>query len=275
MFSIISGTFFAFSSLLARKVLKGKKDAWAYSFWFSLIGTIISFFAILFDYRGSSNLPLWALLFFIGILIVVHNLLNFTASHYLEASIKGSITKFRLIWTFLIGVIFLHDELTLLKLAGTIFTVLAGLLVVFKYKKLKLSRGILFAFVATIIFSTVIALYKVVLQEFNPATLTFFVFLIPTVINFIIMPNSTTRIRKFFLEEWRLLIPAATLAAFANLSMNFALAQGEISRVSVIIEAFLVVTLIGEHFILKEKKNWLIKLIAVILAVIGAVLIKA
>jgi uncharacterized membrane protein len=56
--------------------------------------------------------------------------------------------------------------------------------------------------------------------------------------------------------------------------MNYALSLGEASKTLVIIESFLVVTLIGEHLFLKERDSLSVKIIAVILATLGAVLIR-
>jgi len=56
--------------------------------------------------------------------------------------------------------------------------------------------------------------------------------------------------------------------------MNQGLSLGEASRVLVLIESFLVVTLVGEHLFLKEREHLNTKIIAVVAATIGAVLIR-
>ena len=56
--------------------------------------------------------------------------------------------------------------------------------------------------------------------------------------------------------------------------MNYSLSAGDATKTLVIIEAFLVVALVGEHLIFKEKEHFMIKALAVVLAVTGAILIR-
>ncbi|MCR4329348.1 MAG: DMT family transporter [Candidatus Roizmanbacteria bacterium] len=129
-------------------------------------------------------------------------------------------------------------------------------------------------FSSTIFYAIVIILYKYLFQTFNSQSLTFFIFLFPMLINLLVMPNSINRIVTLAKTDGKFVFIACALGGFANLAMNYALSIGEVSRVLVIIESFLIVTLVGEHLVLKEKKNLAIKLVAVILAIMGAVLIR-
>lgn len=88
------------------------------------------------------------------------------------------------------------------------------------------------------------------------------------------MPNSLKRITKMMQESKLSVILACALGAFANLTMNYALTLGEASKVLVIIEAFLIITLVGEHIFLKEKDHLITKIIAAIIVVAGAILIR-
>ena len=49
---------------------------------------------------------------------------------------------------------------------------------------------------------------------------------------------------------------------------------GDAASVVVITEAFLVLVLVGEHIVLKEKEQAWVKAAAVVLATVGAVLIQ-
>ena len=210
----------------------------------------------------------------VGILIVTHNLLSFKSTNNLEPSLQGSISKFRLLWVLIIGVIFLNESLDWLKVIGTLLTILAGIATVYKLKKIKVKKSIGYAFLATIVYGVVIGLYKILFKDFNSVTLTFLIFFIPAILNLIIMPNSLRRILSLAKHQGKLVFTATLFGGLGNLALNHALSISEVSRSLVINEVFLIIVLAGEHFFLKEKKDLTKKLLAVILATLGAIFIR-
>ncbi len=273
LYVILSGVFYTAQGLLTRHILKGEKDSWAFSFYFSFIGAVVSFPFMLVSPHLPSSISGWILGICISLLIVAHNFFNFRASNTLEASIVGAVTKFRLIWVFILGIIFLHEAFTFAKTLGILFTILAGWLIVKKFKSIHQSKGILYTFISTIIYAVIIVLYKYLFTFFNVTSATFFiVFLFPAIINIIIMPRFKERVIKIMRHDGKFVLLATGLGGFANLAINQSLSLGEVSRVTVINEAFLISVLIFEHLLLKERSNMKTKLIAVILAVVGAIL---
>jgi drug/metabolite transporter (DMT)-like permease len=273
-FAVLSGFLYTIQSLTTRHVLRSHNDAWAFSFYFSAVGALVSLPFMLLSPKIGFTLSAWTLLIIAGLFIVGQNLLNFSSSKYLEASLQGAITKFRLIWVFLFGIVILHEHGTAAKTIGTILTVIAGLLILQKFKKPQSIQGIVYALAAAILYAIVIVLYKYLFASFNAVSLTFFIFLIPAIVNIVIMPQSISRIRRLYQDRKNAVLYACIAGGFANLAMNQALALGEASRVLVIIEAFLVLTFVGEHIFLKERTHSLIKIIAVSLATVGAILIR-
>ena len=273
----MSGVFFTGSDLISRYVLKDKvTDHWAFSFYFSFVGALVNLPLMIINFKAPAGSNLWWMLFAVGTLIVINNFLFFRAQKFINPSLLGVLSKFRLLWILLLGVFILHESLTLNKGLGTLLVIVAGLLLI-KYKKSQtkiFNKGMLYGFLATFFYAVVIILYKFLLEGFSPATLTFMIFAIPAVINFIVMPNRMSRISTLAKTKGQWVLLACALGAFANLFMNSALNIGEATQVIVIIESFLVAVLIGEHFILKEKKNAIQKLIAVTLAIVGAILVK-
>jgi drug/metabolite transporter (DMT)-like permease len=160
------------------------------------------------------------------------------------------------------------------KILGTVLTILAGLIIVKGLKSKANAKGVLMAFSATLVYATVIILYKFLFKDFNSQSLTFFIFAIPSIINIVIMPNGLKRVVTLAKVDGMNVFLACLLGAFANLAMNHALSLGEVSRVNVTIESFLIATLIGESLILKEKDNMTTKIVAVFMSIIGAVLLR-
>lgn len=272
--ALASGSFYTISGLISRHVLRKKTDAWAFSFFFSAVGAIVSIPFFLSNAKVAISIGPWLLMVLVGAMIVIHNWLNFSSTKYLEASVQGTIVKFRLVWAFLLGVIFLHESLTMYKAVGTILAVLAGWLVVTKFKRPGFSKGVFFAFASTFVYAAVILFYKFLFSSFSSQALTFFIFLIPAMINVIAMPDSIQRITTMLKEDGGMVVIACALGGLANQAMNYALSVGEISRVLVVIESFLVATLVGEHLFLKEREHLKEKLIAVASAIASAVLMR-
>lgn len=274
-YALLAGALYTGQGLVTRHILRKQQDAWAFSFYFSLVGALVSLPFML----ASPKIPLtwqpWALALVVGFLIVGQNLLNFKASNFIEASLSGAITKFRLVWVFVLGLLVLHEMFSWQKLIGTLLAVGAGLVIIHQFKRPKSFQGVALAFFATLFYAIVIILYKYLFASFNSVSLTFFVtFLPPVLINLVIMPRSLQRIKKIVKEDGKLVFLACGFGALANLALNKGLSLNEATSVLVIIEAFLVVTLVGEHVFLKEKEQVWIKVIAVLLATVGAVLIR-
>lgn len=274
IWALLSGLFYTASGLITRYVLKGNKDSWAFSFYFSFIGALISLPFILNQYQGGKSWQIWVLTFLVGILIVGHNWLNFKSSNYLEASVGGAILKLRLAWVLIFSIIFFQESFSWYKLAGTSLAVFAGIIIIRGIKRPNSVKGTLLAFSSTVVYAAVIMFYKILFKEFNAVTLTFFIFLIPSVLNFIIMPKAIHRLEKIIRLNGKVVILACGLGGLANLAMNQGLSGAEATKVLVIIESFLVLALVGEHLWLKERTYLPVKIAAVIAATAGAILIR-
>lgn len=259
---------------MTRHVLRGQKDAWAFSFYFSLIGAAVSLPFMLAAPQLATTWQPWALMILVGLLIVGQNLLNFKSSNHIEASLSGAITKLRLVWVFLLSLLVLGSDFSWQKLLGTVLAVAAGLVIIHKFKRPNSLSGVGFAFSATILYAIAIILYEKLFASFNAPTITFLIFFIPAILNVVLMPRALERIKKIFKEDWLMVSLACGLGAFANLAFIQGLALGDATSVLVITEVFLVVTLVGEHVFLKEKEQLWIKVAAVVLATAGAILIQ-
>ena len=275
LFSILASILFTAGSLLSRHLLKSLKDPWAYSFWFSFGGALICLPLFLL----SPSIPMswlpWLLVVVMGGLVVAHNLLLFTALHYIEVSVSGSIMKLRLVWVYILGALFLNEPATPVKLIGICLIIAAAFFVFHKFKQKNSLKGIVLVLVASIFNATGITLVKYLLGFFNSVSLTFFAgFLASAVINMLIMPKFVQRATRIIKERGRLIFLSAGLGGFANLLFNKALELGEATRVVLVVEAFLIITLVGESMILKEKDRLWVKAVAVMLATAGAVLVS-
>ncbi|HYD35448.1 MAG TPA: DMT family transporter [Vitreimonas sp.] len=272
-FALLAGSFYTLSGLATRYVLKGSKDAWAFSFWFSAVGAIVSLPFALYQPVWQPSTFSWVLTLVMGALIMLHNWLSFRASNYLTASVSGTITKLRLVWVFLLGVVLTREPFSFFTLVGVLLTIMSSAVIFGTFRKLSVGKGLNLAVAATVVYACIVTINKSLFTSFSPDIVTFFIFFVPAVLNLLLMPNSVSRVSELLTSDRRGVMLACGTGALANLAMVRAFALGQVTAVVVIIEAFLLVTLVGEHFWLKERSQVLEKVSGVILAVLGAMLI--
>jgi drug/metabolite transporter (DMT)-like permease len=275
LLTLLTGLFFTAEGLAKRYVLRAQTDVWAFSFFYSLVGTVITLPFIVLAPTVPTTPSAWTLTVFIGALIVANNWLLFKASAKLEASLVGSLHKLRLVWIYALGLVFLHETFSLTKFWGTLLTVVAGLVIIHGFRRPKSMQGAALAVAATFFNAAIIIVAKHMLGTLSVISLTFFgFFLVPLIINFICMPRAWQRITALRTAGLKGVLLACTLGALANLTLIGALSLNDATSTVVITEAFLILILVGEHVILKEKEYLWVKLVSVILAIGGAILIQ-
>lgn len=247
----------------------------AFSFYFSLIGALVTLPFMLASPTIPTTWESWALILLMGILIVSHNLLHFKSSNHLEASVGGAVSQVKLVWVFVLGVVLAHELFTWEKVLGIIFTVAAGVVILGKLKRPKKFEGVGLVLVSTFFYAAIIILYTYIFASFNAVSATFFAaFLAPAIVNLLIMPKAIVRLGTIIKSDGKMVLLACVTGALANLTLIYGLSLGDATKVLIILEAFLIVTLVGEHIFLKEKEQLWVKGVAVLFAVIGALFIR-
>jgi drug/metabolite transporter (DMT)-like permease len=273
--SVLAGGLFTTENLARRRLLIRNNDSWAFSFYYSLIGAVISLPVMLFKPELPQSLSQWLLAGLVGVLIVGNNVLLFRATAELEVSFVGTLLKLRLVWVFLLGILFVHDHFSWLKLTGTSAVVVSGMIVARGVRRRSATPAVMMVLVATLFNAGIIVTSSYLLQSMNVVSFTFIATFLPALIfNYILMPKARTRIVAMYKQSWRNVAVVCALGSLSNFALNGALATGDAGRVVVMNEAVLIFVAFGEHLILKEKDFLGLKLIGVPLAVLGAVLIQ-
>jgi drug/metabolite transporter (DMT)-like permease len=273
--ALLTGFLYTAEELTKRYVLRAQIDTWAFSFFYSFIGSVVTLPFLILSFRVSNSVSDWLIAIVISACIVANNWLFFTASGKLEASLVGSVMKLRLVWIFLLGLIVLHEPFSWTKLLGTLLTVGAGLVIIQGFRRPKSSRGVMLAVAATSFNGAVIILAKQLLGTFSAISLTFFAFfLTPLIMNYVLMPHASARIRQLSSAGLKGIILTCALGALANLTLIGALSLADATSTVVFTEACLILILVGEHIFLKEREYVWVKVVSVILALSGALLIQ-
>ena len=273
--SVLAGGLFTAESLAQRRLLKGNGDAWAFAFYYSLIGAVISLPVMLVDPELPQSPGEWLLAVLIGALIVGNNVLLFRATAQLEVSFVGTLLKLRLVWVFLLGILFVHDDFSWARLAGTAAVVLSGVLVAHGMRRRGSSSAIMLVLAATLFNAAIIVTSSYLLDSMNVASFTFFATFLPaTILNYVLMPDARQRVATMYAQHRQKVLFVCGFGALSNFALNGALATGDAGQVVVMSEAVLIFVAFGEHLILREKEYLGLKLVGIPLAVFGAVLIQ-
>ncbi|MGV8162258.1 MAG: EamA family transporter [Candidatus Nanoarchaeia archaeon] len=273
IFALIAGIFFAVTSLLTRAYAKKRKDAWIMSFYFSFLCALILLPFFIYEFKFVNTWVFWGGLLLMGGILVVNNLVWFKASQTIDASTQSTISKLRLLWIALAGFFIFNDVLNIKIIIGMGLILLASVLVL-DFKQWKISRsGVILIIISTFTITIYAILLKKLIGSAGALTLTFLVCFIPAMMNAMVIPNFFTRAKKAF-SSIKLILAMSVAGVVANLALIKALSYNSLSGVYFIMDASLIVVLVGEHFFMNEKSRLGWKIVAVILAIAGAILIR-
>lgn len=276
VFSILAGALFAVESLLQRFHLRKQKDVWTFALFYGLIGSLTTLPFMLASPKIPTEPGPWLLSALVGLLVVGNNMLFFKATGLIEVSLLNSLLKLRLVWVFAFGLLFLGESFSWEKLVGTFLVILAGWLIFHSFKRPGSVKGITLLLAMSVVNATIIILFKYLLSSYNAVSLTFFVAFLPsTIFTFILAPKALHKIKSVFrTNDWRVIFLACSAGALSGLALITALSLNSATSVLIINEVFLILVLVGEHIVLKEKEQAWIKVATIILAIAGAVLIQ-
>lgn len=277
LFVVIAGVLFSLEGLIGRHVLRNQNDFWTYSFFFSAVGALVSLPFFLASPRIPAvveNLDVWLLALLAVILLVAHNALAFASMRYLSPSVSGSLVKLRFVWLFALGALVLGEAPNMAKAVGTVLIVVSGLVVLNVNSGKGHYRSVIYSVTATVCAAAFLVLSKHLLEVFTTQSFTFLVVFLPVaILNALVIRQFATRVKALWKLDGRMTALACASGALANLAMNAALKHGEATRVAVLVDSFLVMTLVAEYFILRESGNPWRKLLAVALSIGGAALV--
>lgn len=274
LFALIAGIFFALTSLLIRSYAKKNADAWLLSFYFSLFSAIILIPFFIYEFQFPLTIHFFGGVVLVSVFIILYNFLTFKAAQFLSASVNSTLSKFRLLWILLAGVFIFGEHIVAKNILGMVLIIVSFLLII-DFKNWTSSRkGVIFVVLGTFVYSISAIILKQLALLSGTLSLTFFIFALPVIINALVIPNFFDRAKKEFFN-WKMLLGIAIVAVIGNLALVKALTYNALSGVYFVMSASLVLVLVGEYIFLKEQDRLIWKLVAVILAIVGTILIQS
>lgn len=275
--ALVGSLFSAISSLLNRQILKDKPDSFVYSLFFSAVCSIFSLPLFIYFFALPSNLYQWGGILVLSGIAVLFNYLIFTGYKYVSASWARTLSQTKYVWIILFGMLFLSEFISLKAFLGMVLIVTGSLLTIWrgKNKNNVSGKGIVLILASALIMASYSVITKVVLEDISPYVLTFYLFFFPAIINFALIRN----VKKRSVGLWKILPKKrfALIGIFAvamNLCLLIALSSGNVAQVTIVFEFAAIFLIIGEYFFLKEREHLWKKLLALVLAAIGAILVR-
>jgi drug/metabolite transporter (DMT)-like permease len=276
--ALLGSLFSAVGSLLNRQILKDKPDSLVYSLFFSVVCSIFSLPLFIYFFALPSNLYQWVGILILSGIAVLFNYLIFTGYKYVSASWARTLSQTKYIWIILFGMLFLSEFISLKASLGMVLIVAGSLLTIWRGKnKSSIStRGRTLILASALVMASYSVITKVVLKDISPYVLTFLLFFFPAIINLVLIKN----VKKKSVDLWKILPKRrfaliGILAVAMNLCLLIALSSGNVAQVTIVFEFAAIFLIIGEYFFLKEREHLWKKLIALVLAAIGVILVRS
>lgn len=271
------GIIFAFLAAITNGVeqifhrhVVSKEDDIAYAcIWMFLCSLFFLPFAII-DLHYPKDLYPWILVILSIIIWTLFNLIYFKSVSLLEISASGPFLKFKLIFVFILSILFLGESNTLEKIAGTILILIGSF---FSYQKINV-KGIHLTLIASFIMALGFLLDKALTSYFPPTFLGFILYFFPALLLTPLILKKPEQTIKLIKNRKRSIIAAAF---FAFLTYYFILNSFIYLEASVAIPLFelnSIITFFGGALLLNEKFNLKMRAVGALLALLGAIIIS-
>lgn len=277
----LSVVIYSFSALLQKVLLKSdKSDPIAFSIFFQLgVSIVIGLIVLL--WRKSIPLPelsgIGFSLLLMAILYSLGNIFVFSSLKSTDASIFTIIFSSKTLFSIVGAMVFLGEVVGPVKWLS-ILLIIAGIVVTsFKKTKLKLSKGEIFAVLAAMSFGLAGTNDASLIKHFDPYAYSVIGFLLPGLLISLIYPHKLKGISYFLHKD--VFYKMILLCTLYGLSASFffaALQASPSTTVVFAVNAFgSVLTVVLSIFILKEKENMFRKILGVLLALAGLILVNS
>lgn len=253
-----------------RTALKGKGDSTAYAWWFEFVRSLFFLIVILQKPFGSLSLQTIVMLIVVS-LTEFFSVYFFMKMHaYTELSISSIISRLRVVWSPLIALLLLHEQLTLIQYLG-IAAIFLGVSIVTSPKEIKKDKGVKIA----LVFSFSSALLSTILKMAgNYASSEMIIFsqgIIPLIFMPFFMKNSTQRIISSGVNKFFQIILAGGFNVVSSYLLVEALRVADASKVVGLYQAMTIFSVFYGIVILRETDKILLKIIGVIIVLTGVV----
>jgi drug/metabolite transporter (DMT)-like permease len=275
---IISIIFLSLNGLFHKSLLKDdRSDPRAQAIIFLGIGGVLSILIALL--RGKLQLEFPPFLVFnllaIAVFATIAYVLKYRGFQLITASevvIFSTTSKF---WNVVGASIFLHEEVTIQKIFGTIIVLIGVAVTMYIDKKFKINKGIFFTLVAALLFGLTDINGYYILQTMDASNYQIYFYLLPVFALLLIQPSSIKKLSYYLKYDRALKVTAlAIFDTLGMLALFFAYqVGGKASVIGPLSATKIIVTVVLAIIFLKERANLTQTLVGAMITVIGVILL--
>ncbi|TSC88159.1 MAG: Uncharacterized protein G01um101416_182 [Microgenomates group bacterium Gr01-1014_16] len=267
---------FSLNSLLGRVLAVKSQNPRAFAFVYNLFGALFALGLWFLHPQPISNVPplAWQLLVLSIILYGVFNRFEFYARKHVESSTLSILTKFIPVITFTLSIVIWKETVTLNKLLAAALIIGGTMAAVYKKGRIEFNQGLKYAAIIIVSLGLAWTVDKKASSYFPLALYAFATYLPP---NIFLLPFPFLKwsqiVTEIKLANWKI-----AFLAFVNMTAYYTLISafqyGEASKVVLITSTSTILTVIAGITLLKERENISRKIVAALIVVIGALLLK-
>lgn len=279
LLTFISSLASALTQVLQKVLMRDKNsDPIAFSFVFQLIVAII--FLVYTVSTGTFGHPdlrsVWLNLVVMTLLYALGSVLTYHAYKTAEASEISVIFATSSLWSVVSASILLREKIDGKQMLGMFLVLLSLVAVNIRKTKWELGKGHLFATIGAFMFGVAFTNDAVILSEYSSvAPYMVLAFAAPSFVSLLFKPNAIFAVPDFFKPKKVLsLFLCAVFYSLAAISIFSAFkAGGQASIISMLRQSGIIFTVLLSFIFLKERDNMRNKVVGVILAMAGGLLL--
>ncbi len=272
--SVLAGVLYGITESLNKRVTEKKYPASSYAL-LQWLGNLLLYAIPFFIFGSIPKEPIaYMYLLILTIFVFVGNIFIIQAYKTEDLSTLNILSRISLVISFFAGILLLSEQATAYKYSGVGLILLGIIIMFYEGKKIKITKGLLFALLSGLFFGLTAYFDKRFLEYASPVTL-LFLFNVLSVSLFIFRPRSIKAIVPI-LKRYKWLIILSRITAVVGFYLQiWSLSKANISIIGTNFETFyLISTAIIGMFVFKEKLGIRKKIIGSGLCILGVILLN-
>ncbi|MDA1079796.1 MAG: DMT family transporter [bacterium] len=253
-----------------RKVLQDDGDSTAYAWWTEFLRFAVALAIVPFDFSYKGGADTLLVLILVGIVEIASSFVYFKMHKYAHLSISTIISRTRLIWVPILAFLVLGEKLATIEYAG-IFVLFFGLSVAVSPHKLKMDKGVQFAYLSAVVVAVLSIVMKLGSSQVSTSLLLVFMSVTSMLLFPIFMKDAKTRILNTIKKNPVQILLASGSNIAAMYLYVYALRIGDVSKVMGVYQGMMIVSVLAGIFFLGERLDVKKKIIGSIVTIVGIV----
>ncbi len=244
-----------------------------------LLETFTALFSVLFiplfSIKFPTNPSIYTTLFIVTIIYALTDRLNIEARYGLDASTFSMLKQLSTVFLIIFGILFLKEQLVIHKIIGAAIIIIANILLAYEKGKIKLNKYFIMSFISNLLFAIAMLINVNISNQFNLAIYTIITVSLPALFIYIFEKHNIKELKKEFnLYNKKTFLLSALSWSLMLISSVKAYELGSITIVAPLFALTGILNAIIEFIFYKNRNNFIPKIIASILVIIGVILIK-